>query len=67
MMLRWSPKERGKDLRQQSKDSLEGVKDPEEDSKETSPEGGKDSPKSSCFCFDELRRILNLKVGRSSG
>ncbi|XP_048065586.1 inhibitor of nuclear factor kappa-B kinase subunit beta [Megalobrama amblycephala] len=63
MMLRWSPKERGKDLRQQSKDSLEGVKDTEEDSKETSStESGKDSPKSSCFCFDELRRILNLKL-----
>ncbi|XDV49636.1 hypothetical protein PO909_018848 [Leuciscus waleckii] len=34
MMLRWSPKERGKDLKQQS----------------------------SCFCFDELRRILDLKL-----
>uniref|UniRef100_A0A8C1QM05 IkappaB kinase n=1 Tax=Cyprinus carpio TaxID=7962 RepID=A0A8C1QM05_CYPCA len=34
MMLRWSPKERGKDLRKRT----------------------------SCFCFDELSRILNLKL-----
>uniref|UniRef100_A0A8C1VB53 IkappaB kinase n=1 Tax=Cyprinus carpio TaxID=7962 RepID=A0A8C1VB53_CYPCA len=34
MMLRWSPKERGKDLIQRT----------------------------SCFCFDELSRILNLKL-----
>uniref|UniRef100_A0A8C1KQQ5 IkappaB kinase n=1 Tax=Cyprinus carpio TaxID=7962 RepID=A0A8C1KQQ5_CYPCA len=37
MMLRWSPKERGKDLRKRSQDT-------------------------SCFCFDELSRILNLKL-----
>ncbi|KTF82313.1 hypothetical protein cypCar_00020840 [Cyprinus carpio] len=62
MMLRWSPKERGKDLRKRSQDSLDGVKDSEEDSKESSSEAGKDSPKASCFCFDELSRILNLKL-----
>uniref|UniRef100_A0A8C1NY66 IkappaB kinase n=1 Tax=Cyprinus carpio TaxID=7962 RepID=A0A8C1NY66_CYPCA len=62
MMLRWSPKERGKDLIQRSKDSQDGVKDSEEDGKESSSETGKDSPKASCFCFDELSRILNLKL-----
>ncbi|XP_059379381.1 inhibitor of nuclear factor kappa-B kinase subunit beta-like isoform X2 [Carassius carassius] len=62
MMLRWSPKERGKCLIQRSKDSQDGVKDSEEDSKENSSEAGKDSPKASCFCFDELSRILNLKL-----
>ncbi|XP_052461174.1 inhibitor of nuclear factor kappa-B kinase subunit beta [Carassius gibelio] len=62
MMLRWSPKERGKCLIQRSKDSQDGVKDSEEDNKENSSEAGKDSPKASCFCFDELSRILNLKL-----
>uniref|UniRef100_A0A673JUH5 IkappaB kinase n=1 Tax=Sinocyclocheilus rhinocerous TaxID=307959 RepID=A0A673JUH5_9TELE len=62
MMLRWSPKKRGKDIRQRSKGSQDGVKDPEEDGKESSSEAGKDSPKASCFCFDELSRILNLKL-----
>uniref|UniRef100_A0A8C2F5D2 IkappaB kinase n=1 Tax=Cyprinus carpio TaxID=7962 RepID=A0A8C2F5D2_CYPCA len=65
MMLRWSPKERGKDLIQRSKDSQDGVKDSEEDGKESSSETGKDSPKASCFCFDELSRILNLKVAEA--
>ncbi len=69
MMLRWSPKERGKDLRKRSPDqeprSQDGVKDSEEDSKESSSEPSKDSPKASCFCFDELSRILNLKVAES--
>ncbi len=69
MMLRWSPKERGKDLRKRSPDqeprSQDGVKDSEEDSKESSSDGSKDSPKASCFCFDELSRILNLKVAES--
>ncbi len=69
MMLRWSPKERGKDLKKRSQDqeprSQDGVKDSEEDSKESSSEGSKDSPKASCFCFDELSRILSLKVAES--
>lgn len=65
MMLRWSPKERGKDFKQRSKDSQDGAKDSEEDSKESSSEAGKDSPKASCFCFDELSRILNLKVDKA--
>ncbi|XP_051964022.1 inhibitor of nuclear factor kappa-B kinase subunit beta-like [Xyrauchen texanus] len=61
LMLRWSPKERGKDLRQRGKESQDVPKDTEEDSKET-PEGCKESPKGTCFCFDELSRILNLKL-----
>lgn len=61
MMLRWSSKERGKDLRQLRRESQEAVKDTEDDSKDAQ-EGTKDSPKATCFCFDELNRILNLKV-----
>lgn len=64
LMLRWSPKERGKDLRQQSKESQDTPKEPEDDSKESS-DTGKDPPKGTCFCFDELSRILNLKVCHS--
>lgn len=61
LMLRWSPKERGKDLKQQSKESQDAPKETEEDCKETS-DTGRDPPKGTCFCFDELRSILNLKV-----
>ncbi|XP_057212047.1 inhibitor of nuclear factor kappa-B kinase subunit beta [Triplophysa rosa] len=61
LMLRWSPKERGKDLKQQSRESQDAPKEPEEDSKETS-DTGRDPPKGTCFCFDELRSILNLKL-----
>ncbi|KAA0714458.1 Inhibitor of nuclear factor kappa-B kinase subunit beta [Triplophysa tibetana] len=61
LMLRWSPKERGKDLKQQSKESQDAPKETEEDCKETS-DTGRDPPKGNCFCFDELRNILNLKL-----
>ncbi|TRY96784.1 hypothetical protein DNTS_014504 [Danionella cerebrum] len=61
-MLRWSAKERGRDLRQLNKESQDVVKDTEEESKEPSSEVSKESPRSSCFGFEELRRILNLKL-----
>lgn len=61
MMLRWSSKERGKDLRQLRREIPEAVKETEDDSKDAQ-EGTKDSPKATCFCFDELNRILNLKL-----
>ncbi|KAL6458678.1 hypothetical protein MHYP_G00321500 [Metynnis hypsauchen] len=60
LMLRWSPQERGKDTKQSSKDSLDS-NDSEEKSKK-SQEGGKDNQSGSSSCFEQLERILELKL-----
>uniref|UniRef100_A0AAR2K4Y8 IkappaB kinase n=1 Tax=Pygocentrus nattereri TaxID=42514 RepID=A0AAR2K4Y8_PYGNA len=60
LMLRWSPQERGKDTKHSSKDSLDN-NDSEEKSKK-SQEGGKDNQSGSSSCFEQLERILELKL-----
>lgn len=61
LMLRWSPQARGKDTKQLPKESLTDDTKFEEKSKK-SEEGGTDSQTGSTTCFEDLNRILDLKV-----
>ncbi|XP_060736928.1 inhibitor of nuclear factor kappa-B kinase subunit beta isoform X1 [Tachysurus vachellii] len=60
LMLRWSPQDRGKDAKQISKERLNGTENKEKSKK--SEEGGKDPQSGSNYCFEELDRILDLKL-----
>ncbi|KAK3566085.1 hypothetical protein QTP86_025540 [Hemibagrus guttatus] len=60
LMLRWSPQDRGKDTKQITKESLDGTVSKEKSKK--SEEGGRDPQSGSTYCFEELDRILDLKL-----
>ncbi|KAG7332294.1 hypothetical protein KOW79_004128 [Hemibagrus wyckioides] len=60
LMLRWSPQDRGKDTKQISKESLDGTASKEKSKK--SEEGSRDPQSGSTYCFEELDRILDLKL-----
>ncbi|KAK1801376.1 hypothetical protein P4O66_023056, partial [Electrophorus voltai] len=60
LMLKWSPQERGRDLKHScQKKNLDGTDSEEKNRK--SQEGGRDSQGGSSNCFEQLERILELK------